>query len=175
VEFFADIGARGHAVDFGEVERGEAVAVHRLAVAGGGDEAGLLAVLEDEFQDALGFAAVAAVVGCGAVGEEGEAGESHDGGGVSAFVVDVAVDGDVLGEVGEALVDGGAGFDVEFVLEGAVAADGGAAGLDGAGGLRGAGGDGAKERGAEGGEGEEFGGVGHGGVRGQKTKDERQN
>ncbi len=133
LNFFLEIGARAHAVDFGEEEGGEAVAVHGRAVVLGGDESGFLAVFEDEGEDFFDIFAVGTVVGEVSVGDECEAGEGHDGGGVAAAGVDGSVGGEVFGEEVEASVDARVEFGGEFVFDGE-SADGGGLGGGGVGG-----------------------------------------
>ncbi len=124
LKFFLKVGARAHAVDFGQVERGKAMAVHGGAVVLGSDEARLLAVFEFEVEDFIDFLSVGAIIGKIAIGDEGDAGESHNGGGVSTGGVDGAVDIEIFGEVLKAFLDAGAEIGSDFIFDGS-AADGG--------------------------------------------------
>ncbi len=127
LEFFFNVRARGHAIHFGEEERGEAVAVHGRAVILRGDEPGFLAVVEGEVEDFVDFLAVGSVVGEISVGDKSNAGEGHDGRGIAAGGVDGAVGVEIFGKEFEAFFDAGAEGGGEFVFDGG-AADGGGVG-----------------------------------------------
>ena len=117
-ELFADLGASGHAVGFGQEERAEPVTVHRHVVArcGGSHQARAAGVVEDVLEGSVNGLAVGAAAWAGAGGHHRQRGQAGDRD-VAAIRARAVRTVGVLtpGEPGEAGLDRFLGFGCDLV------------------------------------------------------------